>query len=230
MPVATDPHVVPRTVLHAAGPGLMLRHRLEISIDSRSPEHCRFNNLMNAATARPVPTIAGPIRITSSLRPTLRSDGLQREVCLLVQDPSTGKILVGRKAWEPPWCFRLPTGGAEVGESLTDAAIREAREEIGVDAILLGLVSHVSYASSTRTTTTFLVEERSGSTRTQTDHELIETRWVSSQVARGLTSLLERNASEFAAGAVWASNRAFVQRVALAALGSTTREELRTGR
>src|SRR5574341_58002 len=48
------------------------------------------------------------------------------------------KILLTKREDFEIWC--LPSGGVEEGESLTEAAIRETKEETGVDVELTGLV------------------------------------------------------------------------------------------
>jgi ADP-ribose pyrophosphatase YjhB (NUDIX family) len=49
-----------------------------------------------------------------------------------------GKILLTRREDFEVWC--LPSGGVEEGESLVEAAIRETKEETGVDVELTRLV------------------------------------------------------------------------------------------
>jgi len=50
-----------------------------------------------------------------------------------------GKILLTKREDFEVWC--LPSGGVEEGESLAEAAIRETKEETGVDVELTRLVS-----------------------------------------------------------------------------------------
>jgi 8-oxo-dGTP diphosphatase len=51
-----------------------------------------------------------------------------------------GLVLIERK--NPPFqgCYALPGGFVEVGESTIEAAIRESKEETGLDISLVGLV------------------------------------------------------------------------------------------
>ncbi|MBN1546848.1 MAG: NUDIX hydrolase [Syntrophaceae bacterium] len=45
-------------------------------------------------------------------------------------------VLIKRK--NPPWGWAIPGGFVDYGESLEDAAVREAKEETGLDVTLLG--------------------------------------------------------------------------------------------
>jgi ADP-ribose pyrophosphatase YjhB (NUDIX family) len=55
-----------------------------------------------------------------------------------------GRALIARRA-RAPWkgAFSLPGGGVEVGETLTQAAARELREEVGVEAEGFRFLRHV---------------------------------------------------------------------------------------
>jgi ADP-ribose pyrophosphatase YjhB (NUDIX family) len=67
----------------------------------------------------------------------------------IVKEPDGGLVLV-RRAIEPGyglWVF--PGGYVDRGEPLTDAAVREAREECGLDVRLEGLVNIYSYRGHT---------------------------------------------------------------------------------
>ncbi|MGE0448493.1 MAG: NUDIX domain-containing protein [Vicinamibacterales bacterium] len=62
----------------------------------------------------------------------------------------SGRLVLVRRAIEPgygKWVF--PGGYVDRGEPLTEAAIREAREESGLDVRLEGLVNIYSYAGRT---------------------------------------------------------------------------------
>jgi 8-oxo-dGTP diphosphatase len=55
-----------------------------------------------------------------------------------------GLVLIARRA-RAPWrgAFSLPGGVVEIGETLEEAAKRELREEVGVEAEITGFVRHV---------------------------------------------------------------------------------------
>ncbi len=55
-----------------------------------------------------------------------------------------GRVLVGRRA-RPPMAgrFSLPGGVVEIGETLTEAALRELSEEVGVEAEIVGFNRHI---------------------------------------------------------------------------------------
>ena len=55
-----------------------------------------------------------------------------------------GRVLLARRAAPPlAGLFTLPGGGVEVGETLAEAALREMREEVAVDARILAFNRHV---------------------------------------------------------------------------------------
>jgi len=55
-----------------------------------------------------------------------------------------GRVLLAARG-KPPWegVFSLPGGLVETGETLGEAALRELREEVGVEARLIGLIAPV---------------------------------------------------------------------------------------
>jgi 8-oxo-dGTP pyrophosphatase MutT (NUDIX family) len=59
-------------------------------------------------------------------------DGRTAEVVLLVRRPN-GHYLLHTKPFYPEGAYRLMTGGIHAGEDLIEAALREAREETGLD-------------------------------------------------------------------------------------------------
>ena len=57
-----------------------------------------------------------------------------------------GRILLAARGKPPSeGLFSLPGGMVEVGESLAEAALRELREEVGVEAKLIGLIAPVEF-------------------------------------------------------------------------------------
>ncbi len=59
-------------------------------------------------------------------------------VDVVVYDPALGVVLVQRA--NEPHGFALPGGFVDYGESVERAAVREAREETGLDVVLTGLL------------------------------------------------------------------------------------------
>ncbi|WP_320005994.1 NUDIX hydrolase [Maridesulfovibrio sp.] len=59
-------------------------------------------------------------------------------VDIIIYDPSYGVVLIERK--NPPLGWALPGGFVDYGETLEHAAVREAKEETGLDVVLTGLV------------------------------------------------------------------------------------------
>lgn len=59
-------------------------------------------------------------------------------VDVVIFDPARGLVLVERRNPPPGWA--LPGGFVDYGESCEAAALREAREETGLDIVLTGLV------------------------------------------------------------------------------------------
>jgi len=77
-----------------------------------------------------------------------------------------GKIVLGRRAIEPGlgrWVF--PGGFVDRGETVEEAAIREAREEMNVEVRLLELVNVYSYAQRPVVIVVFAAEVMGGELR-----------------------------------------------------------------
>ena len=70
-------------------------------------------------------------------------------VCLFIQNDQ-GKIVLTKRNDLPVWC--LPGGAVEAGESLVEAAVREAKEETGLEVQvtrLVGLYSRPNWFDGT---------------------------------------------------------------------------------
>jgi ADP-ribose pyrophosphatase YjhB (NUDIX family) len=99
--------------------------------------------------------------------------GASPEICLIRPSGS------GRRVWG------LPKGGIEEGETATEAAVREVREETGVDAVVERELGSIDYAFYSRDRTTrihktvhyFLMRAVGGDT-SRHDQEVHEARWV----------------------------------------------------
>lgn len=77
----------------------------------------------------PCPHCGGPVVMYRNPAPT---------VDILIHEPGRGIVLIRRRNEPPGWA--LPGGFIDYGESAEAAAVREAREETGLDVELTGLV------------------------------------------------------------------------------------------
>ena len=116
-----------------------------------------------------------------------------------------GRILLAMRGKPPSeGLFPLPGGKVEIGETLGEAALRELREEVGVEAKLIGLIAPVE----------FIERDEKGHIRhhvviaahaarwvsgePQTGPEAKEIRWVTERdiadlpMTAGLTGILEQ--------------------------------------
>ncbi len=116
-----------------------------------------------------------------------------------------GRALVAARA-KPPLrgLFSLPGGLVEPGETLAEAALRELREEVGVEAAMVGFVDHVEVIerdADERVRLHFVIcahAARWVSGEPTTGDEALEVRWVTPDeipglpTTPGLPALLEK--------------------------------------
>lgn len=123
-----------------------------------------------------------------------RQTGVTTEIAL---------ILVG--AYEPRW--QLPKGIVEAGEAPEAAALREVREEAGINTSLIAPLDTIEYWYYARNKTVrfhkfvhfFLLQYLTGDVRDH-DHEVLEARWVDINQARKMLAFpAERQVADRAA-------------------------------
>lgn len=68
----------------------------------------------------------------------------QSEVVLVIRRPN-GKVLLHTKSFYPLGVFRLPSGGVGREEGVVEAALREAREETGLEAEVESFLALLEY-------------------------------------------------------------------------------------
>jgi 8-oxo-dGTP pyrophosphatase MutT (NUDIX family) len=93
---------------------------------------------------------------------------------------------------KPSLRWQLPKGIVDPGESFEVTAVRETREEAGVETVVLGLIETVQYWYQRvqygqhiryhKYVHFYLLEYRGGDVRNH-DHEIAESRWVSFEEA-----------------------------------------------
>lgn len=105
------------------------------------------------------------------------------------QDPKD--VVVIRKPFFPPRVFRAPSGAANPGESLRDGALRESKEETGLDVALDRYVARIAARFTCDgkaidwTTHVFEAQELAGILRPIDTHEIAEARWASLDELQG---------------------------------------------
>lgn len=91
-------------------------------------------------------------------------------------DDGSGRVVLVKRAIEPGygrWVF--PGGYVDRGEHVIAAALREAREEVGLTVAIAGLVDIYSYAGRTPVILVYAATLLDGSL--QVDEEGLEARW-----------------------------------------------------
>ena len=84
-------------------------------------------------------------------------------VDIIIEVKGRGIVLIERK--NPPYGWAIPGGFVDYGESVETAAVREAREETGLDVMLkgvLGVYSNPQRDSRVHTISTVFVAEAQG--------------------------------------------------------------------
>jgi ADP-ribose pyrophosphatase YjhB (NUDIX family) len=91
---------------------------------------------------------------------------------------SEDQVLLLRRAIEPgygKWVF--PGGYVDRGEVIEQAALREAREECGLDVRLTGLIGMYSYEGRTPVVIVYSATPTGDEAAVRTDEESLEARW-----------------------------------------------------
>jgi 8-oxo-dGTP pyrophosphatase MutT (NUDIX family) len=119
-------------------------------------------------------------------------NGRAHDVTMFIRkkdDP--GRIVVIRKPFFPPEAFRAPSGAANRGESLEDGAVRESKEETGLDVQLTRYLARINarFTSEDRVIdwTSHILEAReiSGKLEPIDTHEIAEAKWASLDELQG---------------------------------------------
>jgi 8-oxo-dGTP pyrophosphatase MutT (NUDIX family) len=122
---------------------------------------------------------------------------------VVVRDGEVVVIVPRKRAADGRRVLGLPKGHPDNGETLEQAAIREVREEAGVEAELVGKLGEVRYwyqraaRRVPKVVTFYLFDYRSGDPADH-DHEIEEARWMPFEEARtaltydGEREMLER--------------------------------------
>lgn len=111
-------------------------------------------------------------------------DKVQVHVCYWPEDAAEPRFLLLRRPAEKNFLWQPVTGKIEAGESPEDAAVREVREETGLDLSgKLYKVGLVTFAKDGKTIREGVFWGRSDSTRVELSSEHIEYAWVSGSEA-----------------------------------------------
>jgi ADP-ribose pyrophosphatase YjhB (NUDIX family) len=118
---------------------------------------------------------------------------------VVVRDERCIVIVPAGRSYRDRRVLALPKGHPNAGESIIDAALREVREETGVEAVMREKLGDVRYYYQregrriAKTVSFFLLDYVSGEL-TDHDHEVEDAEWMPmSQAARELTYKGERD-------------------------------------
>jgi 8-oxo-dGTP pyrophosphatase MutT (NUDIX family) len=103
-------------------------------------------------------------------------------------DGDVDVALAARRTRKGDLAWGLPKGLVEKGEAPEQAAVREVREETGLEAEILEPLGYISYwyvweDERIRKMVTFFLMEATGGDVSQHDHEMEEIRWFPLQEA-----------------------------------------------
>jgi len=119
-------------------------------------------------------------------------NGRAHDVTMFIRkkdDPSS--IVVIRKPFFPPEAFRAPSGASNRGETLEHGAVRESKEETGLDVELTRYLARINarFTSEDRvidwTSHIFEAQELSGKLDPIDTHEIAEAKWASLDELQG---------------------------------------------
>jgi 8-oxo-dGTP pyrophosphatase MutT (NUDIX family) len=111
----------------------------------------------------------------------------------------TEVALAARRTRKGDLAWGLPKGLVEPGEAPEETAVREVREETGLDARILSSLGEISYwyvweGERIRKRVAFFLMEATGGDVSQHDHEMEEVRWFPlDQAPRRATYPTERS-------------------------------------
>lgn len=106
------------------------------------------------------------------ITPLLAADAL----IVLIDRPGRPFVLIERA--NPPFGWAIPGGFVDIGETLEHAAIREAREETGLDVhltSLLGIYSNPQRDPRNHTVTAVYIAEATGTPKADDDAKNLDT-------------------------------------------------------
>ena len=138
----------------------------------------------------------GAKKAAASRRPRAKRPRVERELSaggVVVRDGACVVIVPTRRAANGARVLALPKGHPEPGESIEQAALREVREEAGVDCDVVGPLGDVRYwyqrdgIRVAKVVRFFLLAYRAGDPADH-DHEVEDARWMPlAQAAKALT-------------------------------------------